>query len=113
MSCSRSNPCEGVLRVVLVTEDFILEECGCAHSYRTEAPGVAPERGRFAHIRGTYQARVPLPTGWAPRVATCRWCAQTAGPACAGHGGPDQRTRQAWWREMRRKLTGIPVRAGA
>ena len=106
MSCSRATPCGGVLHTVLVDEDFVLEECVNAHSYRTEAPAAAPERGRFAHIRGTYQARVPLPDGWAPPEPGCRWCAQTAGPACMRHGGPDQRTRQAWWRASRKRPVG-------
>jgi len=108
MSCSRLLPCGGVLRVVLVDEDFILEECLQAHSYRTEKPAVERVPGRFARL-----GRATLPD---PRP--CLTCGALVQP---GHGrAPDycrgcrkERDKQRWVARnqyvKRRKLTGIPV----
>jgi hypothetical protein len=54
--CSRTAPCGGLLREVLVTETFTVRECVNGHSFRDGAPPPPDMGTRVAHYFSTRPA---------------------------------------------------------
>lgn len=96
MCCTRESPCGGMLRVVLTTPDFIIEECiGSAHSYRSGVGAFDKEperRGRFAHLVNRPRV-IEADLVLAPKDPACRYCRRSDLGACSRHGGLSKAVR--------------------